>query len=207
MDTLPALKKEWVLTQDAFDKLLACLDPNPDKAAENYEDIRQSLITFFICRGSYSPEEHADETINRVAKKLAEGKQIYTPNPASYFYGVARNILKEHWEAPDRLSYQIETLQPDKQLSVDMNELHEQDVKRCEQERRLECLERCLEGLAPLSRQLITHYYEGKSNEKIKNRKMLAEQSGVSLNALRNKALRIREKLENCLHDCLKRSR
>lgn len=89
MDGLPSLKKEWVLTREAFDKLLACLDRDRERAAEKYEEIRNALITFFEHRGCLSPQEYADETINRVARRLSEGKEIYANNAASYFYGVA----------------------------------------------------------------------------------------------------------------------
>ncbi len=74
MDGLPSLKKEWALTPEAFDTLLACLDRDRDRAAEKYEEIRNALITFFEHRGCLSPEEYADETINRVARRISEAK-------------------------------------------------------------------------------------------------------------------------------------
>jgi RNA polymerase sigma factor (sigma-70 family) len=206
MDALPSLKKEWSLTQEAFDGLLSCLDSEPEQAAQKYESIRESLITFFECRGSHSPEDLADETINRVARRIVEGKQIYTTNPASYFYGVARNILKEQWTAPDNYSFQIDALHSTRELSVDASEILEREQDRRLLERRLECLQACLEALTLKNRDLINQYYQGESSIKVRNRKELAEKLGMSLNALRNKALRIREKLEHCVRDCLKRS-
>jgi RNA polymerase sigma factor (sigma-70 family) len=206
MDAPPSLKKNWVLTQEAFNGLLARLDPLPERAATKYEDIRESLILFFECRGSHSPEDHTDETINRVARRLEEGKQIYTANLTSYFYGVASNILKEQWAAPGRLSSQIDSSHSAKELSLDVNELIERDKERQEHDQRLECLEICLHQLTLNNRELIKRYYQGQSNVKVNNRKQMAEQFGISLNALRNKALRIREKLESCVVDCLRGS-
>jgi RNA polymerase sigma factor (sigma-70 family) len=194
-----SLKKNWVLTQDAFNILLSSLDPDHEIAGRKYENIRQGLITFFECRGSAAPEDHADETINRVARRLAEGKEIYSVNPASYFYGVARNVLKELWEVPVQASGTIEDLPPSKHLSDDPNHRHEQQLEREQRERRLESLERCLDGLASPERTLISEYYVGETDVKIQNRKSLAERLGVPLNALRIRALRIREKLESCV--------
>ena len=39
------LKKDWVLTQDAFDVLLARLDPDAERAGRRYEEIRQAQRT------------------------------------------------------------------------------------------------------------------------------------------------------------------
>ena len=66
------MKKEWVLTKEAFDALLEWLDPNRDIAAQKYETIRTRLIKIFSCRGCLEAEDLADETINRVTNKLPE---------------------------------------------------------------------------------------------------------------------------------------
>ena len=41
------------------------------------------------------PEDCADETIDRVARRLAGGERIRTGDPISYFRGVARNVWHE----------------------------------------------------------------------------------------------------------------
>jgi len=196
VESRTGLKKDWVLTQDALKSLLACLDPDQERAGQKYEDIRRALITFFECRRSSSPEDHADETINRVARRLSEGKEIYVENPASYFYGVARNVLKEHWESVPAASGRLE-------LSHDPSRDDERQSEREQRERRLECLEQCLQRLIAQDRELIGTYYQGETSVKIQNRKSLAEKLGLPLNALRLRALRIREKLEDCVERCL----
>ena len=100
MESPISLKKNWVLTQDAFDVLLARLDRNQERAGQKYEHVRHALITFFESRGSASPEDHADDTINRVARRLVEGSEIPVDKLPGYFYGVARNVLKEYWGLP-----------------------------------------------------------------------------------------------------------
>jgi len=60
------------LTQEAFDRLLAWLDRDRERAGQRYEEIRSQLIKIFVCRGCVASEELADLTINRVAGKLQE---------------------------------------------------------------------------------------------------------------------------------------
>src|SRR5437667_247442 len=65
---LEPVSKKWSLTQSAFDKFLACLDQDRDGAGLRYELIRSKLINYFDWRDCPSPEDHADETINRVVR-------------------------------------------------------------------------------------------------------------------------------------------
>src|SRR5215467_1443276 len=94
--SLPAgsgVRRKWVLTPEAFHKLLSSLADDPDAAGQKYLEIRNNLTRFFEWRGCPFPEDHADETINRVAKRIAEGEEIR--NPSSYCVGVARMLLLE----------------------------------------------------------------------------------------------------------------
>ena len=88
-----AARQKWTLTQEAFDKLLLALDGDRDSAAEKYLEIRSNLTRFFEWRGCSFPEDHADETINRIAKRVAEGEEIL--NYSGYAMGVARLLLLE----------------------------------------------------------------------------------------------------------------
>src|ERR1044071_7813819 len=81
-------KAPWALTQEAFSKFLHCLDADIGRAAEIYETIRGKLINFFTWRGCQFPEDHADEAINRVIRKLDEGETIR--EPSTYVYGAGR---------------------------------------------------------------------------------------------------------------------
>jgi hypothetical protein len=64
------LVSEWTLTEEAFAKFLAQLDPDTERAGERYETLRLTLVKFFDWRGAHFPEECADETFNRVARKI-----------------------------------------------------------------------------------------------------------------------------------------
>jgi DNA-directed RNA polymerase specialized sigma24 family protein len=196
--------RAWVLTQGAFDVLLARLHPDQQQAGQRYEEIRRGLITFFECRGSSAPDDHADETINRVARRLVEGHEIFAANPAAYFYGVAKNVLKEQRKSAAAMFAPLESLPNVKQLADDPHELERRRTERVFAERRLACLEQCLETLADGDRSLIAHYYHGEAAVKVRNRKLLASQLAIPINALRIRALRIREKLEACVEQRLR---
>ena len=71
-------KKDWQLTQEGFDLLLSLLDHDRELAAEKYERLRRRLLKLFEWRGSPTPEEHADETFNRVARKISKASKLET---------------------------------------------------------------------------------------------------------------------------------
>jgi DNA-directed RNA polymerase specialized sigma24 family protein len=196
-------RKAWTLTPGAFDKLLAYLDPNRERAGEKYETIRRKLIKFFECRGCGSAEDQADETINRVARRMDEGQQIWASEPAGYFYGVARNVLKEYRGAPEREFIAFECLPPYAHPGKDVNALNEQSFGI---ERQLQALELCIEMLSAESRELLLRYYQGEKGGKIRNRKSLAKRLGIPPNALRIRVHRIRASLEKAVSDRLLQS-
>ena len=201
MDDSVLLKKEWNLTQDALDRLLAWLDADRERAGQKYEEIRNRLMKFFEWQGCAYPEEQTDLAINRVAMKLAEGVEVLAPDPYTYFSGVARNVLREYWRKPERAVGPLGKVQ-----HADEAE-HTTSPERLELERRLECLERCLQHLPSDQRELITDYYREEKKAKIKTRKKLAERLGIPLNGLRIRSYRIRESLEKCINDCLNHAR
>jgi DNA-directed RNA polymerase specialized sigma24 family protein len=186
-------RRRWALTQEAFDKLLATLGPDRESAGSKYLEVRSNLIRFFEWRGCAFPEDHADETINRVAKRVAEGEEIR--NPTSYFLGAARMLLLEIHKERAKERQALSELANAETASYEFEEL----------EPRVECLERCLASLSTENRELILQYYHGEKGEKIETRKRLSERFGMQINALRMRAVRLRERLLLCVSDCLKK--
>src|SRR5215210_2154802 len=86
-------KSIWQLTPEAFDRLLAAFDEDREASGRKYENLRRKLLEFFEARGSHTPDEHADETLNRVARKIQEGEAIENLN--KYCYGVAKFLWME----------------------------------------------------------------------------------------------------------------
>ena len=184
------MKKNWSLTQDSFDRLLAWLGPVPEESGRRYEEIRRSLIKIFTCRGCHEPEDLADEVINRVAAKLPQIEADYTGERALYFYGVANNV---------HLEYLRRRPAPPAPYLAAAPPAEEED------ERAYECLLNCVGGLSSDNRELVLQYYLEEKRAKIDNRKHLAERLGIALNALRIRAYRIRLGLQKCVEECLAR--
>jgi DNA-directed RNA polymerase specialized sigma24 family protein len=174
------------ITQDQLNLLLDWLDPDREKAGIRYEQIRRRLVKIFVCRASNVPEELADKTINRVARKLPEIRATYVGDPAHYFAGVAVNILRE-------------TVRKDRIPAIGMPESSPATDDR---EKDYSCLEKCMEKLDPGDRSLVLDYYREEGQAKIDNRRQLAEQLGIGLNALRIRACRIRSDLQACMEKC-----
>lgn len=188
----PSTRRKWVLTQEAFDRLLVALGPDRESAGRKYLEVRSHLTRFFEWRGSPFPEDHADETINRVARRIAEGEEVR--NPSSYFLGVARMLLLEIHKERAKERQAMGELASSQSESYVFEEL----------EPRVDCLRQCLDGLPHDNRDLILQYYQGEGGAKIKIRKQLSERLEVPLNTLRMRALRVRERLQGCVEDCVK---
>jgi DNA-directed RNA polymerase specialized sigma24 family protein len=174
------------LSQEQFDRLLGWLDTDSEKAGLKYESIRKRLIKIFVCRGSKTPEELADQTINRVARKLPEIQAQYVSEPAHYFCGVANNIFLESLRKERTPAVGLPT-------PSSLDEVDGQDYA---------CLEKCLDNLSESERHLVVAYYEQEKHAKIDHRKKLADQLGLGINALRIRACRIRAALEECVVRC-----
>lgn len=148
-------KSQWALTQAAFDGFLATLDRDRDKAGEKYEYIRLKLLKYFQWCGSDAPDIDADETINRVTRRIYEGEDVY--NLTGYIHGVAKLV---HAESLKRRNLR-RTL--DEGSLIELSSVGiEVDVANYQA-----CLVRCLSRLSDEDRETITEYYRYKKTEKL----------------------------------------
>ena len=177
-------RQKWSLTQTAFDSLLACLDSDRDIAADRYLRMRRDLVRLFEWRGCSTPDDYADETINRCARKIQEGEEIR--DVAMYSIGVARMLLREMCRDRSRQARSLDET-PEPCTRPEMNS---------DLEHRAQALRLSLQELSHGDRFLILNYYKGDKSDKIKSRKMLSEQLGIGASTLRMRAMRIREKLQ-----------
>src|ERR1051325_2937010 len=125
------------LEQHDFDRLLNWLDGDRERAGLLYERIRWRLGTILASRGCTLGEEIADETIDRVARRVADIEQIYVGDKAIYFLGVMNNVHHEYLRRPvaPRLIDTSDDVETREAIHV--------------------CLDDCLHSLAPYARQLI----------------------------------------------------
>jgi RNA polymerase sigma factor (sigma-70 family) len=188
------MPNNWQPSPDDFTLFLRWLDPDVEKAAQRYESIRRNLITIFTRRGCHRSEELADETFNRVMRRLPQMVDTYEGEPVRYMVVVARNLHLEYVKESERLETLPEHDHTD--LSVEQPD----DSK----EHEFACLEQCLRQLSAQQRKLVVDYYQESKRAKIDHRKQMADQMGIGLNALRIRAHRIRAGLEECLKNCLR---
>src|SRR5262249_8807623 len=159
-----------------------------DSAGEKYLEVRRRLELYFDRKNCRSPGELADETLNRVARKLQEAGEITNVAPLQYCYIVAKFVFLESLRDSKRLDTDLaaseELLQKRRDLFTGPN----QDSERREQIS--VCLDRCLARLSAVDSETILEYYQGQQRAKIDRRSALAERLGLTSNALSIRACR-----------------
>jgi RNA polymerase sigma factor (sigma-70 family) len=174
------------VTQEQFDLLLAWLGSDRDSAGKKYEAIRSGLVKIFISKGFSDAEDLADETINRVMVRLPDIRANYFGEPACYFHGVARNIIRESQRRKEVTSGVIEgRVEPE----LERSEKHD-------------CLGHCLNRLPASQRDLILNYYLYEGHRKVEHHKRMAGRLNITEGAIRNRAFQIRLSLEHCMRHC-----
>jgi DNA-directed RNA polymerase specialized sigma24 family protein len=180
------------LTTASFQLLLDRLDNDPTR----YEELRVRVSQVLRWRGC--PESHVDElvdnTFDRVASKLGSGEQV--ENIGAFAAAVARFIWLEH-SRKNKADAVGDDL-PETPVEPSLDFLDDEDT-------RMRCLRRCVATkFSDEDKRLVVQYYDTDADEKAKNaRKRLADSLGMTLNALKVRACRLRMKLERCINDCV----
>jgi DNA-directed RNA polymerase specialized sigma24 family protein len=190
-------KKEWGLTPQAFRRLLDWLDEEAKSDGRTYLEMRQRLVAYFDRKSCSAPDELADETLNRVARRLEEEGTIEAETRSKYCYIVARFVFMEYLRKARTESRTLDDIRRYPSATSGG------DKERERKEKLLECLDRCIGELESSQRELILRYYVGKERVKIENRRSLAQALGITVNALSIRACRIRDKLEECVQRCV----
>lgn len=190
------MARDSAIPPESFDEILAWLNPDRDVAGTIYVQLRQDLTKIFTWNRCPDPDGLTDEVFDRVAKKVHDVRKTYVGDPKLYFYGVARNLIKE---IPKKIKTQI-SLQGTEPAS-DPRRQSEQETATM----REDCLRLCLQKLGKDKRELILAYYARDKQAKIDHRTEMAQRLGISVETLRVKAFRIRATLEQCLERCIDR--
>lgn len=184
------------IPRESFDEVLAWLNPDREVAATIYLQLREDLTKIFTWNRCLDPEGLTDEVFDRVSKKVHHLRKTYEGDPRLYFYGVARNLIKE--EAKKIKTYaSLEGADP----TPKTNPIPEESEDTAERES--ECLQSCLEQLSNEKRELILAYYAKDKQAKIDYRYELARRFGITVATLRVRVYRIRGTLEECVKRCL----
>lgn len=168
--------------------LLTQLSSEQERAGELYLHMHGKLVRYFSWHACAHPEDLADEALDRVCRRLEEGEQI--TQIISYILVVARRILLEQRKS----LLTAATLPDDRALQSPKEPPSDEST--------MECLDTCLECLPPESRALLVEYYSPEASARAWARQNIADRMGLSLNALRNRVLRLRRNLETCIAEC-----
>jgi DNA-directed RNA polymerase specialized sigma24 family protein len=136
-------------------------------------------------------EDLADETINRVMKKLPEIRDTYVGKPVKYFHGVGRFIIRETGRRKEVAVEEVPGISTEPEVHSD----------------EYDCLVKCLRFLSRDKRELILDYYIYDGRDKIAEHRRMAGELGISEGALRGRAHHVRGNLEKCIQQCIERMR
>jgi RNA polymerase sigma factor (sigma-70 family) len=189
------MARDSALPPENLDEILAWFNSDRDVASSMYLQLRDNLEKIFIMNRCSDPEWLTDETFDRVAKKVVHVRQTYEGDPRLYFYGVARNLIKEDLKRV-KTHASLEDVKP-----------QARDIEFKEETAALRegCLHSCLEELSPEKRDLILNYYAKEKQAKIDHRAELADRLNTSVETLRVRVYRIRNSLLKCVEQCLDR--
>jgi DNA-directed RNA polymerase specialized sigma24 family protein len=170
-----------------FSTFLTFLCPDdPDEAGRRYLRVHQKLEGYFRTRGVSDPSAAADETLDRAARRIAEGADV--PNVDSFCLGIARFIIMEGWRFNTRES------------AAFLQFLEQHEHATAEQIDRFSLMKTCFEQLPEYDRNLLNAYCAALSGkERAKRRRELAEELNKTVSALRIRVTRLRQDLEECL--------
>jgi RNA polymerase sigma factor (sigma-70 family) len=190
------MAREPAVPPESFNEILAWLDPDREVAAAIYVQLRHDLAKVFSWNHCSDPEGLTDEVIDRVAKKVHLLRQTFEGDPRLFFYGVARNLMKE---TPKKIKTQVSLDDHDVPATL-ITETADETAQMRE-----DCLHSCLQELSQEKRELILAYYAKEKQAKIDHRIELAQRLGTSVETLRVRVYRIRGALEQCIERCLDR--
>ena len=74
-------KKHWAIISGAFARLLEWLDEGKNSDGRNYLEMRQRLVAYFDRKNCLTPDDSADETLNRVARRISIRLPVLFNNP------------------------------------------------------------------------------------------------------------------------------
>ena len=144
-----------------------------------------------MSKGFSDAEDLADETMNRVMKKLPEITDTYVGEPVRYFHGVARYIIRETVRRKEVAVDEVPVVSPEPDVHSDL----------------YDCLLKCLRFLPSEKRDMILDYYIYDGRDKIAQHRHMATELGITEGALRGRAHHVRGNLEKCIQQCVDRTR
>jgi DNA-directed RNA polymerase specialized sigma24 family protein len=197
MDNFRRTGKQERLTSARFENLLRRLNPERECAGVAYEDLRWRLRRFFEWNCRSEAEDLVDETFDRVAQKLDEQEIL---DVIAFAWGIAWKVRLEANKRAARI-VAIPDEHKDRQSSMELRDTEEKVHAKIDQGRQLRCLQMCLQPLSENDRKLFVGYYRLVDNP-VEVRQRLATSLGLTMNALRVRVNRVRDRVERCVDRC-----
>jgi len=172
------------VTAASFSLLLAALG---DHDGSQYEKLRAKLIFFFSRRLMGFPEDLADEVLDRLAQRLAQGTEMNSVE--AFALGIARFVVQEQHGR----KVHVDGVDPDyfdnvPAPSATLN--REEDIVR---------MEECLKKLSRTESRLLRGYYLVAGRNLMDARKKLSATLGISATTLRQRVFLARQRLRDCM--------
>ncbi|HZR27215.1 MAG TPA: hypothetical protein VFA71_00430 [Terriglobales bacterium] len=188
-------KRKREMQGEDLRRLLHRLDPNPARAAEAYEKLRQELVRFFYRHQHSTAEELADAALDEVAKK-PDSYEI--KNVAEFAVGVARFVRMESL----RKSSRTLPMPAGEDFPATDKDPEHTILQGIDREQKEKCFLQCIESFKPEERWLILEYYPAENRDLEGRRQKLAAMLGIDTNALTSRMNRLRAKLVKCCTTC-----
>jgi DNA-directed RNA polymerase specialized sigma24 family protein len=179
--------KQRQITAENFAALLAALGDTPQERGTQYEALRSKLGFFFSRRSLQLPEDLADEVLDRLARRIAEGVEISSVQ--AFALGIARYVAQE------QSAEQSHLLVFDEQLWHNIPA----HLATQNEEEEIDRMERCLKKLPRAEARLLEGYYLAPADNPMQARKDLANDLGISANTLRQRVFLARQSLRACM--------
>jgi RNA polymerase sigma factor (sigma-70 family) len=175
---------------------------NKDQASlkqlyEHYDaDLYRRFVAYFVRHGlSVEAEDCADTVLLKVREQLRMGRVLQYPH--AYAYTVAKNVLFRAYEKRKRVVPFSDLSGQEMNLVANVADESPDPISRMEVEKlnrmKESSFDEALSKLKPADKKLLLRYLESGRDE----RKALAAEFGLTVNALRVKAYRIREQLKS----------
>ena len=184
-------------------RLLLRLDADVAAAWEQYAILRRRITKIFQWNNCFPADDFAAEALERVGKKL-ESEEIH--DVTGYCVGVARMMCKEVGRRKQREN-SLEGLVGGPDSVPDSSHLESQIIANIDQKMWLVFLRECLAKLKPDERVFILAFYGAEGEKDMYHRRRLAEETNLKGGALRTRANRLRDKLEDCIMRSLRNRR
>lgn len=191
------MKLNHEVAKENFDKLLDWLSHDRDEAGVRFEQIRDGLVRYFRLKGCHEPETLADESMNRVIRRIDTLDLTKNAKPSTIVYGFAANVFLEYYRS-------------EKKRTLQLSDTFEVGSARCPiatTDTSVECLRQCLSNLDNIDVALIVEYYSQEKQSKTNVRRQLAMQNNITIGTLHTRIHRIKGILRPCVEECVNKER